>query len=568
MCCALEALLDDTTLLLHYSHRGTIYGNKSLGPEDVKQAQTAPYQGVRVRASEVFETKQYRHIRCEHNGADRNWAEPSWEFDNIPMNVEEKEAEGVLPEPSEQHAMLGTLMNQESSRPKKRPPRLTAELEGNSLHIIDSAGSRITIPATQFSMAGERKDLRTSRSTTSLAKVAALEASYAELLPPASEIGYSPLSILLDEQNDEVLTQALFIPEFDTSALSQQHHSTRSKHYGPQQIWLCIKNDYDGTEHPSGSSLALSIGSISPTYLDSYHKREESFCLNGDRFPNVEELTMRYPEIWRYKRRDLFDPNRREDQMLGVTYQLCLRQSPTRHPFTDYPSLSITDTDCPRQFWRELGHSWAAERFDWARSRLAECDHDHASCGNLKRTQPPTRLLQVHDPDLDPLMIKLVATQPSRDYRYAALSHCWGAKPEEVSKILTASLDGYMDGVPIASLSQNFQDAVSITKALGVQYLWIDALCILQDSKDDWAQEAALMGDYYAGAHLTISALGSPGAAHGITRHIGIPISSGFREKTGLPISFRRSFDDVRPLLATRSTFSGEERLPYVLNSR
>lgn len=63
-------------------------------------------------------------------------------------------------------------------------------------------------------------------------------------------------------------------------------------------------------------------------------------------------------------------------------------------------------------------------------------------------------------------------------------------------------------------MPKTFQDAVAITRSLGVQYLWIDSLCILQDSREDWETEAANMKRVYAGCYAMISANASPNA-HG-----------------------------------------------------
>lgn len=62
--------------------------------------------------------------------------------------------------------------------------------------------------------------------------------------------------------------------------------------------------------------------------------------------------------------------------------------------------------------------------------------------------------------------------------------------------------------IPIELLPQSNQDAIQITRSLGIRYLWIDALCILQDLDDpsDWLKESARMGDVYKFAYVTISA--------------------------------------------------------------
>jgi len=67
-----------------------------------------------------------------------------------------------------------------------------------------------------------------------------------------------------------------------------------------------------------------------------------------------------------------------------------------------------------------------------------------------------------------------------------------------------------------STLSRSFQDAIIITRGLDIRYLWIDALCIIQDSIEDWNVESAKMAQYYKGGMVMISALASPSADNGI----------------------------------------------------
>jgi hypothetical protein len=68
----------------------------------------------------------------------------------------------------------------------------------------------------------------------------------------------------------------------------------------------------------------------------------------------------------------------------------------------------------------------------------------------------------------------------------------------------------------MTKLPQVFQDAVSLTRQLGIQYLWIDSLCILQDSKEDWAHEASMMSDVYKYGWLNIAATGFSDGKNGL----------------------------------------------------
>jgi hypothetical protein len=71
-------------------------------------------------------------------------------------------------------------------------------------------------------------------------------------------------------------------------------------------------------------------------------------------------------------------------------------------------------------------------------------------------------------------------------------------------------------GIRMESLPKTSRDAVSITQRLGIQYLWLDSLCIVQDVTRDWTSEAARMKDYYKNGYLTIPALFSPDSHCGI----------------------------------------------------
>jgi hypothetical protein len=66
--------------------------------------------------------------------------------------------------------------------------------------------------------------------------------------------------------------------------------------------------------------------------------------------------------------------------------------------------------------------------------------------------------------------------------------------------------------IPMSSLPKSFQDAVVVTRALVLVYLWIDSLCIIQDSRADWYAESSKVHQYYQNAFVTISALSAAGS--------------------------------------------------------
>ncbi|KAK0707139.1 hypothetical protein B0T26DRAFT_655525 [Lasiosphaeria miniovina] len=66
---------------------------------------------------------------------------------------------------------------------------------------------------------------------------------------------------------------------------------------------------------------------------------------------------------------------------------------------------------------------------------------------------------------------------PARTMRIA-LSHCWG-QCADMTKLGLENEATWHHGIDLESLSLNFQDAITVTRRLGIRYLWIDALCIL-----------------------------------------------------------------------------------------
>ena len=91
-----------------------------------------------------------------------------------------------------------------------------------------------------------------------------------------------------------------------------------------------------------------------------------------------------------------------------------------------------------------------------------------------------------------------------REGEYAALSYCWGGYRGFLTE--RASLRDRCSGINFDDLPKLFQDAVIVTRSLGIRYLWIDALCIIQDDKDDWDRESSRMASIYRNCKVRIAA--------------------------------------------------------------
>jgi hypothetical protein len=133
----------------------------------------------------------------------------------------------------------------------------------------------------------------------------------------------------------------------------------------------------------------------------------------------------------------------------------------------------------------------------------------------------------------DPLKPKLIITN-GREGRYFALSYVWGEPQEHTTT--SRNVEEYQRGIDISIMPQTIKDAVRLTHSLKCQFLWIDTLCILQDSRKDKAQEIAKMRRIYHDAYLVIVAASATKVSDGFLQpRSGAPASP----QTGdVPLAF------------------------------
>lgn len=120
----------------------------------------------------------------------------------------------------------------------------------------------------------------------------------------------------------------------------------------------------------------------------------------------------------------------------------------------------------------------------------------------------PTRLIDVRHPEQPYL-----ETKPNAGAEYVALSYVWGGRNFTTTK---ANFEDHMHCISSGALPKTILHAIQATRLLGYRYIWIDALCIIQDDKDDLGRELPEMGDIYRCAAFTISAEGAPNAGAGL----------------------------------------------------
>jgi hypothetical protein len=146
---------------------------------------------------------------------------------------------------------------------------------------------------------------------------------------------------------------------------------------------------------------------------------------------------------------------------------------------------------------------------------------------------PPKRLLDVGK-SASP--VRLIDTH-GKKFQYAALSHCWGSsQPLVATKANWAKL---IVNISFDAIPPLFQDAIIITRQLGLRYLWIDSLCIIQDSVRDWETESSKMGSIYQNSYITIAATQSGNSSARCLIERRKPVKISYHNTSGKEFSLR-----------------------------
>ncbi|TVY55085.1 hypothetical protein LCER1_G002847 [Lachnellula cervina] len=154
-------------------------------------------------------------------------------------------------------------------------------------------------------------------------------------------------------------------------------------------------------------------------------------------------------------------------------------------------------------------------------SWIKDCEATHVQCPNDSNVCLPTRVIDVSTP------MPILAEFTDKKGRYTTLTYCWGISQENTleDQYVTKSetLKSRMQGMPLDEMPQTFQDAVVATRILGIQYLWIDALCIIQDDLEDKKKEIPKMTSIYKNATVTLSAIQAANSRTGFLSRDSLP---------------------------------------------
>ncbi len=203
---------------------------------------------------------------------------------------------------------------------------------------------------------------------------------------------------------------------------------------------------------------------------------------------------------------------------------------------------------------RDLEPDTACARYlSQAKGWVRDCCEKHDRCKERPSSTLPTRVLDV---SFNNDFVFLRESAKTEEGSYVALSHVWGGIVPIRTTAKTIAL--FKDGIHLGALPQTFRDAVFIARYLECRYLWIDSLCIVQDSKEDWAKEAARMAQVYGNALVTLAAVNSANSNGGLfSKHDANTVKHTIRrvEGNGIEITVK-----VRPALDHTPYFTSAPR--------
>jgi hypothetical protein len=129
------------------------------------------------------------------------------------------------------------------------------------------------------------------------------------------------------------------------------------------------------------------------------------------------------------------------------------------------------------------------------------------------RTKPrlPTRVIDVGNAGDQEVRLFEPILPTYEDY--ITLSYCWGPPPFLTTTL--SNIETHQKTMPMSELPRTIYDAVVVTRGMGMRYIWIDAVCIIQDSPEDKVKELQVMGDIYHQSTLTIAAVSASAVAEG-----------------------------------------------------
>ena len=192
--------------------------------------------------------------------------------------------------------------------------------------------------------------------------------------------------------------------------------------------------------------------------------------------------------------------------------------------------------------------------YDLVKRCIEDCSH-HERCPLPVPAMLPTRVIDCFDPSRP----RLLVTNDSTKQRYAALSYVWGE--DQPHRMTTENLDSYTTFVDPSLIPVTIRDAITVTHKLGLRYLWVDALCIIQNSREDKAREIPKIHSNFRNAFITIVAAKATKASAGFLRK---DLTRWYPQTTPSTLPFIAPCGSIGTMLLTK----GGRLEPDVIDSR
>ncbi|PVH70090.1 HET-domain-containing protein [Cadophora sp. DSE1049] len=205
------------------------------------------------------------------------------------------------------------------------------------------------------------------------------------------------------------------------------------------------------------------------------------------------------------------------------TIALSIRWSSPYLAFTTPAKFHLTPTSGPAleknlSLIKEASETSSALSLGQAYQWYMSCRSRHTQCHRLLRTPRwcPTRLLDIGLEGEPSWKLQITSVDIRTPPLYMTLSYTWGSSSS--LKLIKSNIDACRRGSLIRDLPRTFRDMITVARRFSIRYIWIDSLCIIQDSKEDWEKEASLMRDVYANSSCNIAAATSADPHGGLFR--------------------------------------------------
>lgn len=205
----------------------------------------------------------------------------------------------------------------------------------------------------------------------------------------------------------------------------------------------------------------------------------------------------------------------RLSSLLNLRKETAVQQAYTWPPDTKRLQYSPV---LPDLMYQTSANFMLDEPWSWLEKEcILDCMISHHQCRVPDDPILPTRVLDLDSYETSRKVHLCINVDGKMRGAYLCLSHCWGK--DVAVKTLRSNIDGRIrNGIHFSQLPKTFQDAVLVTHRLKYRYLWIDALCIIQDDPNDWSHEAGTMCNVYRNAVITIAATSSEDSHGGLLK--------------------------------------------------